>query len=222
MRNVRVWFTKKGQAKYISHLDMNRCMTRAVRRAELPLWFTEGFNTHPYMTFSLPLPLGVESLCESMDIRIIDENFTNDNVKESLNRVLPVGIEVTRVNDIVMKAGEIAFADYLIHLDVPNNADAIEKIKQALDSGELLAEKKGKSGKRKVVKTVNLAEYVKNYSISSNDSGVELKMTLAAGINKNVNPILLINTVLQKSGVECDSKNYMRLALYTQEMEQFA
>ena len=72
MREVRLRFSKTGRLKYISHLDINRAMSRAFKRAEIPLWYTEGFNPHPYMSFSLPLSLGVESLCESVDIRLID------------------------------------------------------------------------------------------------------------------------------------------------------
>ncbi len=69
MKSVRIWFEKRGLAIYTSHLDMNRCLTRAVRRANIPLWYTEGFNPHPYITFLLPLPLGQEGRREPLDIR---------------------------------------------------------------------------------------------------------------------------------------------------------
>ena len=65
---VRVLFSKTGRARYISHLDLNRAMTRAMRRAEIPLWYTEGFNRHAYLTFAAPLSLGTESVCERMDL----------------------------------------------------------------------------------------------------------------------------------------------------------
>ena len=87
MREVRLVFSKTDRCKYISHLDINRCMSRALSRAEIPLWFTEGFNPHPYMSFSLPLSLGVESLCESVDLRIVGE-ITNDEIKTRMNNML--------------------------------------------------------------------------------------------------------------------------------------
>ena len=62
MQEIRLRFSKTDQAKYISHLDTNRVFSRAFARAKIDLWFTEGFNPHPYMSFSLPLSLGVESL----------------------------------------------------------------------------------------------------------------------------------------------------------------
>ena len=49
MREVRLRFSKTGRLKYISHLDINRAMSRALKRAGIPLWYTEGFNPHPYM-----------------------------------------------------------------------------------------------------------------------------------------------------------------------------
>ena len=58
MFEVRLWLSKQGRIKYVSHLDMFRLMQRAVRRAEIPLWYTEGFNPHPYISFLLALSLG--------------------------------------------------------------------------------------------------------------------------------------------------------------------
>ena len=68
-KEARVFYTKTGRAKYISHLDVTRCFQRALQRAGLSVWYTEGFNPHSYLTFTLPLSLGYESLCESMDKR---------------------------------------------------------------------------------------------------------------------------------------------------------
>lgn len=223
MRNVRVWFTKTGRAKYISHLDINRCMTRAVRRAELPLWYTEGYNPHPYMTFSLPLPLGVESLCESMDIRIEDESFTNEMVKAQLDAVMPEGLRVQQVNDRVRKAKEIAYAEYRMCITASEPADAvIDRLRGAIESCQLLAEKKSKSGRKKIIKTINLVEFIKSYSFSSDGRGaVELHMTLSAGPVKNVNPILMLDTVLARAGVIPESVAILRKQLFTEQMEVF-
>lgn len=222
MRNVRVWFTKLEQSKYISHLDINRCMARAVRRAELPLWFTEGFNPHAYMTFSLPLPLGVESLCESMDIRIIDENFSNEMVKTCLNRVMPIGLNIVSVNDNGMNPKEISFADYLMQIQPIGEAkDCMKKISGAIDSGELLAEKKSKAGRKKIIKTINLHPFIKDYSIVLNEDLLETRMILCAGSVQNVNPVLMLKTILAKANIEEESSSVLRQKLFTCNMEEF-
>ena len=98
MREIRLRFSKTGQAKYISHLDTNRVFSRAISRAKLRIWYTEGFNPHAYMSFSLPLSLGVESLCENVDIRLLDE-VSNDEVMRRMNDALPTGIRVVDVYD---------------------------------------------------------------------------------------------------------------------------
>ena len=66
MINIRVFYHKTSRAKYISHLDIMRCMQRAVVRAGLPVWYTEGFNPHIYLTFSLPLSGWLTTLIRSM------------------------------------------------------------------------------------------------------------------------------------------------------------
>ena len=71
MYDLRLFLAKKGRIKFVSHLDMFRMMQRAVRRADIPLWYTEGFNPHPYISFLLALSLGVESEGEPVDIRIV-------------------------------------------------------------------------------------------------------------------------------------------------------
>ena len=75
MINVRLHFSKTFEAKYISHLDLARCFSRALKKSGLDLWYTEGFNTRLYLTFALPLSLGLESLCETVDIRLINDEF---------------------------------------------------------------------------------------------------------------------------------------------------
>ena len=81
---IRLVFSKTGKARYISHLDLNRAMIRAVRRARLPVWYTEGFNRHPYVTFAAPLSLGYEGMHETMDLRLEGEMPMGELVSLSL------------------------------------------------------------------------------------------------------------------------------------------
>jgi len=74
----RLKFSKKGMGKYISHLDLLRTFTRAIHRANLPVRYSQGFNPHQLITFSLPLALGVTSETEFVDIDFEDSNPQND------------------------------------------------------------------------------------------------------------------------------------------------
>ena len=68
-------------------------MTRVIRRAGIPLWYTEGFNRHPYITFAAPLSLGYEGLRESMDLRLEEELPMEelDDRRRAGGHTLPVG-----------------------------------------------------------------------------------------------------------------------------------
>ncbi|MCD7828626.1 MAG: TIGR03936 family radical SAM-associated protein [Clostridiales bacterium] len=185
MRCVRIWFTKTGRVKYISHLDIMRCMTRAVRRADIPLWYTEGFNPHPYLNFLLPLSLGIEGMNEPLDIRI-EGDISNGEIKDKLNAVLPEGITVANVTDPYLKASDIAFGEYEIVFE-RDNALA-EDIDRAMKSGELSCEKTGKVKGKKSVKTINVSECIERYAVTENDDTVVLNVILPGGNEKNLNP----------------------------------
>ena len=72
-KNIRIKFLKTGSLQYISHLDLHRLINRALVRAGIPIWYTKGFNPHAKMVFALPLPVGVESVCEYLDVKIDKE-----------------------------------------------------------------------------------------------------------------------------------------------------
>lgn len=220
MREVRLRFSKQGRLKYISHLDINRAMSRAFKRAEIPLWYTEGFNPHPYMSFSLPLSLGVESLCESVDIRIVS-SITNDEIKNRMNSVLPEGLKVLDVYDDFYDNGEISYSDYVYKFQFDDNALALEKIKSILDGDEILALKKGKQGRKKVFKETNIKSFIDKYNISIRDDIVVLNIRLLAGTDKNLNPSLLFDTIIRLIDMDYQWKSISRIALLKKDYSQF-
>ena len=110
MNTIRIWFTKEGDASYISLLDLQRAMGRCLKRSGLPVWYTQGFNPHIYMTFTCPLSLGQESLVESVDVKTEEESPDFEEWKNRLDPVMPGGIRVTKVAPVVHKGEEVAFA----------------------------------------------------------------------------------------------------------------
>lgn len=212
MREVRLLFSKTDRCKYISHLDINRCMSRALTRAKIPLWYTEGFNPHPYMSFSLPLPLGVESMCESLEIRIISE-ITNEEIKNRLNAVLPDGIRILDVYEDFRDCSQIAFSDYVFKYAFQNNEEAVMKINTVLQRDSITALKRGKQGHKKVLKEVNIKPLIDQYGISERGENVVLNARLAAGQKQNLSPELFSQTILNLAGLEFEWKNIARLSL---------
>lgn len=220
MREIRLRFSKTGQAKYISHLDTNRVFSRAFARAKLNLWFTQGFNPHPYMSFSLPLSLGVESLCENVDIRILD-NISNDEVKKRVNDALPLGIRILDVYDDFMDCHEIVYSDYVYKFEFLDNEKALEKIKEVLQSDTIMAQKKGKQGKRRVLKETDIKQFIEKYSISIRDNQIVLNIRLLAGPDKNLNPSLLFDTIIRLIDMDYEWKSIGRINLLTKDFKEY-
>ncbi len=220
MREVRLLFSKTDRCKYISHLDINRCLSRAVTRAHIPLWYTEGFNPHLYMSFSLPLPLGVESMCESLEIRITD-NISNDEIKKRLNKVLPDGIRILDVYEDFRDCSEIAFSDYAFKYEFKDNDSAAKMISDMLGRQEIPALKKGKQGRRKVLKEINIKPLIDKFSVSVRDDNVVINARLAAGQHSNLSPELFSQTLLKLCNLEFEWKNIARLSLLDSEYNKF-
>lgn len=220
MREVRLRFSKTGRLKYISHLDINRAMSRALKRAQIPLWYTEGFNPHPYMSFSLPLSLGVESLCESVDLRIIGD-ITNDEIKNRLNNVLPQDIKIADVYDDFRDNSEIVYSDYVYKFEFKDNEAAFEKIKNVLSSDEIIALKKGKQGRKRVMKETNIKSFIDKYSISIRNDVIVLNIRLLAGPEKNLNPSLLFDTIIRLIDMDFEWKSIARISLLDKDYKEF-
>lgn len=220
MRELRIRFSKTGQAKYISHLDTNRVFSRAFARSKINLYYTEGFNPHPYMSFSLPLSLGVESLCENVDIRILDD-ISNDEIKERMNESLPIGIRVVDVYDDFMDSSKIVFSDYVYKFEFIDNETALERIKNVLEADEIMAQKKGKKGKRRILKEMNIKEFIDKYNISIRDDQIILNIRLLAGPEKNLNPSLLFDTIIRLIDMDFEWKSISRINLLTENLKNY-
>lgn len=220
MREVRLRFSKTGQAKYISHLDVNRVFSRALSRAKINLWYTEGFNPHPYMSFSLPLSLGVESLCENVDIRIVDD-ISDDEIKQRMNDALPQGIRVLDVYENFMDCREICFSDYVFKFEFSDNETALQKIKDVLSADCVMALKKGKQGRRRVFKETDIKQFIDKYNISIRDNNVVLNARLLAGSEKNLNPTLLFDTIIRLIDMDYEWKSIGRIKLLTKDLKEY-
>ena len=200
MKNVRIWFKKEGLSRFISHLDLNKVMTLAINRSKIPIWHTEGFNPHPFITFALPLSLGFCGECETMDIRLTDESFDISLIPELLNKSLPDGIRAYKAAEPKMKPAQIARARYEIIISSDDkSADEIQKeISDLLSMSEIITQKKTKKG----VKEIDLRPYLEDYDLKADGEQAILTMTLPAGSSENINPILYLNSLKEKTGGE--------------------
>ncbi len=210
MRPVRVYYNKVGKLKYISHLDINRVMLRMIRRAHINVWFTEGFNQHPYINFALPLSLGFESTSEAVDMRINDD-MTDDEIMKRLAAVAPDGMEITAVCEPIKKFSEIAFADFSITI----RGYYADRLNGFLSQPQILVDKKTKKGG---VKQIDLKEKIVKYETSEVDGKTKLDITLPAGTQENINPNLILTAFCDDLSVE----SVIRTTVYDSDMKKFA
>lgn len=220
MREVRLRFSKTGQAKYISHLDTNRVFSRALARAKINLWYTQGFNPRPYMSFSLPLSLGVESYCENVDLRILDD-LTDEEIKERMNNALPLGIRIVDVYEDFMDCHDIVYSDYVYKFEFKDNETALEKIIAVLESNEILAQKKAKQGKRRILKETDIKQFIVKYNASIRNNNIVLNIRLLAGPDKNLNPTLMFDTIIRLIDMDYEWKSIGRISLLTKDFKEY-
>ena len=217
MHTIRVWFAKQDEACYISHLDLQRVVQRALKLARVPVWYTQGFNPHIYLTFAMPLPLGQQSITESFDFRTEQERFDTAALYWELNRSLPRGIEVFDITPAKMGSGQIAFARYLIRFD--GDAQQIQsRVEAFLSQKEILVDKRTKRGG---VRQMDLAPYLGRRSWLPGCRAACLDLTLPAGSTLNLNPDLLLGALEQATGIDPLDTSVCRTQLLTAELKEF-
>lgn len=218
MKPVRIWFQKKGTARYISHLDLNRCLSRAIHKAKIPLWYTQGFNPHAFLTFALPLSLGIQGDRESFDIKL-EEDVPEEELLQRLNSALPDDIRLFAATDPVMKPGKIAYASYIIELEPEQeNAEAFcAKIRELFSQEEIIVPKRTKSG----VKDINLKGSLSRTEVKVEGNKVLISAVLPAGSVENINPSLL-TLAIEKYITPGFYAFFDRINIYTEDMKEFA
>ncbi len=217
--DARIFYEKKGMAKYISHLDTVQTFTRAIKRAKIPVWFTEGFNPRAFLSFASALSLGVESFCEICDIRLMEERDFTLLAKE-LDDALPQDIHIVKIALPVHKTQEIAYTRYDIFFTGIDEKTA-ELIEKKLQSDEINISKKAKQGKKKIEKLVNIKENIREYSLEKADDALILKVLLTSSMQNNVNPVSLIKSLTEGSDYDTDMTDTVKKQIYLENMEVF-
>ena len=202
MKVVRIWFKKIGAARYMSHLDLNRCLSRAIHKAKIPLWYTQGFNPHAFITFALPLSLGIGGERESMDIKLEDD-VPSQELMDRLNSGLPNDIKIFDVTEPIMKPGKIAFAAFHITMDTDDkNAEEVaSQIKGLLNQDTIIVPKHTKNGMR----DIDIKPFFSKLELTVNQNEILTNIVLPAGSMENINPMLFNDAI----------KKYLGLNLYT-------
>lgn len=210
MTEIRVRFDKTGRIKYISHLDMYRAFIRAIRRTDIPVWYTEGFNPHVYLNFVLPVPLGCESVGDAFDMRLT-EDYPLEKIPSEMNRYLPEGIVCTSAYLPSDKAKTVCSAEYELFFD----SFSAEKAEYAVKNVPLTYVKIGKVKGRKSEKTVSISENIRSFSVTEENGLYKISVVLSAGNTININPFEFASALSAATGDASAPLLARRTAIYT-------
>lgn len=196
---VRLKFKKYGVMKFIGHLDMMRYFQKAMRRADIPIKFTEGFSPHMIMSFANPLGVGLTSDAEYFDIELKEPVATKDAIGR-LNKVMVEGIEITsfvEIEDGRRHTGMaiVSAADYRVsEITEGFSSDFKEKFDSFVELQEVKIVKKTKKSEREV----DIRPLI--YSIQFDGQAVTMKV--ATGSVENLKPDLVMSSMLGFMGID--------------------
>ena len=201
-RKIRLKFRKVGEMRFLSHLELVHLFYRASKRADLPLFFSEGFHPMPRIIFATALPVGMESLTEIVDMEC-EEKITPTEVMKRLNQTLPPGIEIMDAEEVPLffHLSSLPYPSvYWIPLDrLLSKEEAISKIKKALDEKEILVHQE-RDGKRRSVDIRPLIEKmeIKGKKGEKPQWGMELILRRVNG--RTAKPTEIVGAVLGLEG----------------------
>jgi radical SAM family uncharacterized protein/radical SAM-linked protein len=196
---VRSRFSKLSEARFLSHLELISCFSRAVRRAGLPLKYSDGFHPLPKISFGPPLPVGMESLAEYVDFKLNGSIMPND-FTEALNQELPQsasgGLRIMESQEIFLKSSSIFSSIIQVSYELPltelKDASRLEPavaIERFLQSPEAFIEQEKKGRIRKK----DIRPLVKSLSLRDN----KLELVLRAGEEGIFKPTKVLKKIFE-------------------------
>jgi len=205
---VRTKFSKTEAMRFTGHLDLFRALERTVRRAKLPLTYSQGFNPHPKISLASALPLGFTSEAEFADI-FLDETLPLTEIDQTLINALPSGIQINEINLVDPKEPKLqnslrsSIFSAILGEPFPNMEKAVLNF---LSAEEVIIEKIKKGKKR----LINIREFVHTIEIiEDNDNKQELRLHLSAVEGKTGRP----DVILEQIGINPLSTRFHRTDL---------
>ena len=188
IHKYRAKITKKGYLKFLSHLDWQNTLVKALFRSELPVVFTEGFNPIPKISLGAALPIFIESETEFIDFEIRGTYATED-IKQILNKSLDKNAQIINIYEIDKSTASLDITTQWAKYEITpleksiSNFEVLRYIKDKLTSeDEIFLKKKTKKG---IDKLINIKNSVKDVQLKDN----KLYVTLKTGQNQEIPPL---------------------------------
>jgi len=213
MDKTRFIYAKQGVAKYISHLDLMTVWRRAFNRADIKLTHSQGYNPHPYLSVALPLPVGTESTCEILDVKL--ETEPDVDIIDKLNVALPPGLQALQFTQNLRPLKDIIWTRVQLVVPFFTKKSINEVTCDFPDS--LIVIKKSKSG----IKELDVVPHICHPEFSLKNENVTFTVTIRA-VDPMISPTLLVQALqLVYPDIEWISADITRLAVLDENFENF-
>lgn len=215
-------YSKTGNLKYISHLDVLRFIQRAVKRTGVNAKYSEGFNPHMKTSFGFPLSLGTESIGEYFEIELNQEIEPNEFAKK-LNAVMPKEMQIIK-SAIAASEQSImsrcAYAQYIITIESENlNMDKLNQLLNEILEGVTITREKKNKKNRMVSKELNTKDYIKYLKaemINDNKAKIQATFITAETGSMKVDEFLKI---INEKAFSIDYNTIMKIDALDENME---
>ena len=188
----RLLFEKKGNAIWISHLDLMRVFQRSFKRAGLPLTHSQGYNPRPSVSIALPLSVGVESACELLDFDLDGYEVSCEEMRDRLNQTLVSGVKVLEVYEEARKLKHLAYLDCVVTLEYDHGAPAADAVAELFRRETLFVEKKSKANG---IQDQDILPMIRSLHVEQTDSQT---LTISARVccqNPTLNPMQMVAAI---------------------------
>ena len=199
---IRIEFTKEGNAKYISHLDLIRAIQRAVRRAGVPVEYSKGFNPHSKIAYGPALAVGISSSAEYLDMDL-NSPVEETTLVERLNASLPSGIKVTAAKYLPDGAPSLNAVIDAAAYRITGRPDVWtqgleQKLRDFFEKESIFIERTDNRGRKKQVDIKPMIAEIQRALVT--DGGLLLDLVLDTGSRSNLKPSDLVGALERDTG----------------------
>jgi len=216
---LRVKYKVTEAGRFLGHLDLTRTIMKVLRRADLPVMLSEGFNPHPKLSFAMPLSVGHTGEGEFFEV-ILKENISEEKFKEIFNAFNPQAIEVLEVKEVkgsnpsmssVINSAIYNVTFYETECDILR-----EKAEKILEKEEIIILKRSK----KKTKETDIRPFIYDIVVSEENNNCTLKVFLAHGSKENLK-IQDVLKLFSEEGILLENIRIEREGLYVKKGENY-
>jgi radical SAM-linked protein len=204
-QKIRLGFSKRGEMRFVGHLELAHLFHRASKRASLPIAYSEGFHPMPKIIFARALPVGVESLNEIVDLEL-ERRVSPEEVKKRLNAAFPEGIQIVDAREVILPSSPLPFPSRTVYRVSLNGhlskEETLRRIEKALGEKELSIdqERKGKTRKMDIRPLIERME-LRETGMESEAAGPWcLELILRSEAGRTAKPLEVIEATLGLKG----------------------